>query len=231
MSTRPVTTSKADPGHAASAEPWVPAHERSLQRLAAAARDCQGCELYRDAIQTVFGSGPASASIMLVGEQPGDQEDKEGEPFIGPAGHILDRALEEVGIDRGSVYVTNAVKHFRFKSTESSQRRIHRKPSVSQMRACAPWLAAELEAVRPEVLVALGATAAAALFGPRFRLTEHRGERLPWPPPAGEYAGSRQQIGTVLATIHPSAVLRAGDGRAEAMAGLIADLRLAASTS
>jgi DNA polymerase len=166
---------------------FVPA-STSLAVLARAAAGCQGCELYRDATQTVFGSGPRKARFVLVGEQPGDREDRLGEPFVGPAGHVLGRALAAAGIARDDVYVTNAVKHFRFERAERGKRRLHKRPDARHVFACHPWLAAELNAVRPRVIVALGATAAQALYGSGFRLTQHRGERLPWPPEKGPYA-------------------------------------------
>jgi DNA polymerase len=201
-----------------TAEPYVPDTDR-LSELSRAAADCHGCELYRNATQTVFGSGPAGAALMLVGEQPGDLEDKHGEPFVGPAGKLLDRALEQAGIDAGQVFKTNAVKHFRWRPDERSKRRIHQKPSAGNVRACRPWLAAELRAVQPELVVALGATAAQSLLGTGFRLTEHRGTVL-----QAELDGIRFAL---LATIHPSAALRAPD-RDAALAGLVADLRAAA---
>ena len=202
-----------------SAEPYVPDTDR-LSDLGRAAADCRGCELYQDASQTVFGRGPAGASLMLVGEQPGDVEDKQGEPFVGPAGKLLDRALAEAGIDAGQVYLTNAVKHFRWKPDERSKRRIHQKPSAGNVRACRPWLAAELRAVHPDLVVALGATAAQALLGTSFRLTQNRGTVL-----AADLDGIQF---SVLATIHPSAALRAPD-RDAMLAGLVADLRAAAA--
>jgi uracil-DNA glycosylase family protein len=212
-----------------TAEPFVPAGS-DLAGLAAAARECRGCELFADASQTVFGAGSPGATVMLVGEQPGDVEDREGAPFVGPAGRLLDRALAEAGVDRSVAYVTNAVKHFRFKSTGSSQRRIHEKPATRHVSACAPWLAAELAAVQPEVVVALGATAAQALFGSAFRVTKQRGELLAWPPLAGPYAGSTVPAVASLATIHPSAVLRSRtpEERETAFAGLVADLKIVA---
>src|SRR4051812_35258083 len=152
----------------------------SLAALRDAAGGCRGCDLYEHATQTVFGRGPSSAALMLVGEQPGDVEDREGTAFVGPAGRLLDRALADAGLDGADLYVTNAVKHFRWKAGRG-QRRIHDKPTAAQATACRPWLAAELHAVRPTVVVALGATAAASLFGAGFRLTQHRGERLAWP--------------------------------------------------
>jgi DNA polymerase len=176
----------------------------------------------------VFGAGKRTARVMMIGEQPGDIEDRQGEPFVGPAGGVLDRALAEAGLDRRALYLTNAVKHFRWKSTTRSSRRIHEKPSASQMTACQPWLAAELTAVRPRVVVTLGATAAASLFGSSFRLSAHRGEQLQWPPVDGPFAHSRARIEAVIATIHPSAVLRASsEDRAATYQGLVEDLRLA----
>ena len=201
-----------------TAEPYLPDSDR-LPELARAAADCRGCELYENATQTVFGRGPARAAMMLVGEQPGDVEDQRGEPFVGPAGKVLDRALAEAGIDVATTYLTNAVKHFRWKPDERSKRRIHQKPSAGNIRACRPWLAAELRAVHPDLVVALGATAAQAMLGTAFRLTQHRGEMLPAELDGVEFS--------VLATIHPSAVLRAPD-RDAALAGLVADLRTAA---
>jgi len=212
-----------------TAEPFVPA-AADLDGLAAAARGCRGCELFENATQTVFGAGTAGARVMLVGQQPGDVEDRDGVPFVGPAGRLLDRALAEAGIDRSAAYVTNAVKHFRFKSTAGSQRRIHEKPAARHVTACEPWLSAELEAVAPAVVVALGATAAQALFGSAFRVTRQRGELLDWPPVTGPYVGSTVPVEAALATIHPSAVLRARtpDERETAYAGMVTDLTVAA---
>jgi DNA polymerase len=197
----------------------------SLSRLAESAADCRGCELYANATQTVFGAGPKTARVLLVGEQPGDVEDRRGEPFVGPAGKLLDRALVDAGLDRNDVYLTNAVKHFRWKST-GGKRRIHEKPDAGHITACRPWLAAELLAVRPEVVVVLGATAAAAVFGPAFRLTQHRGQRLDWPLD-GPLGAEGASVDYALTTLHPSAVLRAGDNRAAMYDGFVADLRLA----
>jgi uracil-DNA glycosylase family protein len=199
----------------------------SLTALREAARSCRGCDLYERATQTVFGRGPRTAALMLVGEQPGDVEDTEGTAFVGPAGRLLDRALTDAGLEDADLYVTNAVKHFRWKESRG-KRRIHDKPSAAQATACRPWLAAELHAVKPEVVLALGATAAGSLFGPQFRLTQHRGERLPWPPETGDFAGDPTPIRAALASIHPSAVLRAPDDeRDAAYAGLVADLKTA----
>jgi uracil-DNA glycosylase family protein len=185
-----------------------------LDELRRAAAGCRGCDLYANATQTVFGEGPAHARYMLVGEEPGDQEDRRGEPFVGPAGRVLDRALGEAGIERDEVYLTNAVKHFSF--TLKGKRRIHQKPTAAEIEACHPWLDAELAVVRPRVVVVLGATAARALLGRSFRVTRQRGE----PVPLGE--------AVAVATVHPSAVLRAPD-RDEAYAGFLADLKVAAS--
>ena len=183
----------------------------TLPALRDAAAVCHGCELWRAGTQTVFGEGARGADVMFVGEQPGDQEDQQGKPFVGPAGRILDKALDEVGIDRANVYVTNAVKHFKWQPR--GKRRIHQKPNWTEMTACRPWLEAELEVVKPRVLVALGATAAQSLLGRQFRVTKQRGE--PVDSPLAEY---------VLATIHPSAILRADDREAE-YAGFVDDLR------
>ncbi len=185
-------------------------------------QDCRGCELYVDATQAVLGDGPADAALMLVGEQPGDREDRAGEPFVGPAGELLDRALETAGIDRGEVYVTNAVKHFRFSGTRGRQR-IHKSPSRVHVAACEPWLLAELDVVRPVGVVTLGATAGQAVLGPAFRVTELRGRRRSWPP-AHQLAAPP---GWVVPTVHPSAVLRSRR-REEDLVALVADLRVAA---
>jgi uracil-DNA glycosylase family protein len=211
------------------AAPFVP-DTTDLGRLARAVQDCRGCELYRDATQAVFGDGRAGARIMMVGEQPGDAEDRAGHPFVGPAGRILDQALDRAGIDRSSAYVTNAVKHFRWKSTSPGKRRIHQNPAAGHVRACAPWLSAELDAVRPRVLVALGSVAGKALFGSGFTVTRQRGILLAWPPPSGPYAGDTTPLEGVVATIHPSAVLRTPDEteRQAALASMVADLAVAA---
>ncbi len=198
-----------------------PPDTTDLGRLRSAASGCQGCHLYQDATQTVFGEGSAGAKVVVVGEQPGDKEDLAGEPFVGPAGKLLDRAFEEAGFDRRSLYVTNAVKHFKFKRDERGKRRIHQKPGRTEVVACRPWLLAELRAVRPELVLLLGATAAQSLLGPKFRLTAHRGE--PLEPPADLV----ELVPSAMATVHPSAVLRAPD-RDDAYAGFVADLRAAA---
>jgi DNA polymerase len=223
-----VTDSGPAPAAAAErpgAQAFLP-HGGGLRALRTAAGDCHGCELFRAATQTVFSTGPASARIALVGEQPGDVEDRRGAPFVGPAGQILDRALAEVGIDRATAYVTNAVKHFRFRTDAPNGRRIHQTPEAVHVDACKPWLLAELAVVDPEVVVLLGATAGRALLGPSFRVTRERGRLIPRPGRADEPAAV--QSGWVLATIHPSAVLRADD-REAAYAGLVDDLRVAAS--
>jgi len=183
------------------------------------AASCTRCDLYRRATQTVFGEGPVSAGLALVGEQPGDQEDKHGHPFVGPAGRILDRALDEAGIGRTDVYLTNAVKHFKW--TERGKRRIHQRPNGTEIRACGFWLDAELGVVRPRVVVLLGAVAGEALFGSRFRVGEHKGKV--------EDAAFGTWQGLVVSTIHPSAVLRGPDAesRDRAYAGLVSDLALA----
>jgi uracil-DNA glycosylase family protein len=191
-----------------------------LSRLREASRSCRGCELYQDATQTVFGAGPPRAKVLMLGEQPGDREDREGEPFVGPAGKLLDRALVEAGIDRDEVYVTNAVKHFKFTRSEGGKQRIHKKPSRGEIVACRPWLVAELNAVRPRLVVLLGATAASALMGPSFKVTEHRGTLIEAP----EVFGAHPAM--VLPTVHPSSVLRAPD-RDSAYAALVADLKAA----
>jgi uracil-DNA glycosylase len=192
--------------------------DRSLPSLRAAASGCRGCPLHEPATQTVFGRGETTARLALVGEQPGDVEDQKGLPFVGPAGRLLVQALDEAGVDRSDLYVTNAVKHFKF--TPKGNRRIHATPDTWEVAACRPWLRAELDAVRPELVVLLGATAAKTVYGPSFRVTQSRGQLLDWPADGGPRA---------LATIHPSAVLRADD-RDAALAGLVADLRVAAAT-
>ncbi|UXA08383.1 UdgX family uracil-DNA binding protein [Mycobacterium sp. SMC-2] len=195
--------------------------ERGLDSLRAAAECCRGCPLFADATQTVFGRGDPGAPIMLVGEQPGDQEDRAGEPFVGPAGRLLTRALEEAGIDPASTYVTNAVKHFKF-SRKSGKRRIHEKPGRTEVVACRPWLVAEIEAVRPHVIVCLGATAAQSLLGAAFRVSAQRGEQVRLPPSLVDV----EPEPIVVATVHPSAVLRdRSAGRHEAYRIFVDDLR------
>ena len=205
-----------------TASAYVPAGASTLLELANAAEGCRGCPLWEPATQTVFGSGPADAKVVLVGEQPGDVEDQQGAPFVGPAGRLLDGVLEEAGIDRSQAYVTNAVKHFKFRA--QGKRRIHASPDTWEVRACTPWLQAELAMIRPELIVLLGATAAKAVYGPSFRVTQSRGVLMPFPP-SGD--NERFGAGQALATLHPSAVLRADDVDA-ARAGVLADLRVAA---
>ncbi|MBP7149396.1 MAG: UdgX family uracil-DNA binding protein [Acidobacteria bacterium] len=203
---------ETDPAQYPTAAPWIPARP-SLARLRDSARACQGCPLYARATQTVFGEGSARAKVVFVGEQPGDKEDLEGRPFVGPAGQMLDRALEQAGIPRAQVYVTNAVKHFRWKP--AGKRRLHDKPRAGEIRACRPWLVAELGVLKPRVVVCLGATAAQALLGPQFRVTRERGKFL-----ATEFAP------WLMATVHPSSLLRIPDAeeRAAAFAEFVRDL-------
>ena len=200
---------------------WVPGDLR-LDALREAAQSCRGCELYRDATQAVMGDGDQDAELMLLGEQPGDREDQEGEPFVGPAGKVLDEALAEVGISPGDVYITNVVKHFRWSGTRG-KRRIHQSPTRAHVAACGPWLEAELRMVRPRGVVLLGGTAGKAVYGAGFKVGESRGRLQEWPS-SFEVA---QAPAWVLATTHPSAVLRADDRRS-AYDGLVADLRIAA---
>ncbi|WP_030894444.1 MULTISPECIES: UdgX family uracil-DNA binding protein [unclassified Streptomyces] len=201
-----------------TAGPFVP-DRGGLPALRTAAADCRGCPLHRDATQTVFGAGNEDARVMLVGEQPGDQEDRQGKPFVGPAGRLLDRALEEAGIDPSETYVTNAVKHFKFTQAEPRKRRIHKAPNLREMTACGPWLAAELAIVEPELIVVLGATAGKALLGSSFRVTQVRGTVL-----EEEIHGRAERL---VPTVHPSSVLRADD-REAAYRGLLSDLEVAA---
>jgi uracil-DNA glycosylase len=190
---------------------------RSLDELRADAADCKACDLWKTGTQTVFGEGSAKAEIVFVGEQPGDKEDLAGRPFVGPAGRVLDEGLEAAGIDRSLAYVTNAVKHFKWAAR--GKRRIHQKPNAAEMAACRPWLEAELAAVRPKVLVALGATAAQSLLGRQFRVTKQRGV-----PVESELAPY------VVATVHPSSILRqeTDEDRAAAMKDFVADLKVVA---
>ena len=204
-----------------------------LESLRAAARSCRGCHLHEPATQTVFSKGPVSARLVLVGEQPGDVEDRRGEPFVGPAGKLLDQAVADAGLDPAQTYTTNAVKHFKFTPSANGSRRIHATPDAAEMGACRPWLVAEFGLLDPEVVVALGATAGKALFGPSFRVTRSRGVLMLWPAAAAQpEVFTRSDDGSsgsafALATIHPSAVLRADD-RDGAYAGLVADLTVAA---
>jgi DNA polymerase len=197
-----------------TAAPFLP-DKLSMTALRDAVQGCRGCPLYANATQAVFGEGKLKAEVMLVGEQPGDQEDLAGAPFVGPAGKMLDRALDEAGIDRGTTYVTNAVKHFKWKARGT--RRIHDKPTWTETMACRPWLDAELALVKPRALVLMGATAAQALLGKSFKVTQARGKPL-----------DSELADLVVATIHPSAVLRA-ENREEMFAGLVSDLRVVAN--
>jgi len=198
------------------ARPAQPPDSSSLTAVREAADHCTACYLYKQATQTVFGEGPRRAAMILVGEQPGDYEDVAGKPFVGPAGKIMDRALEEAGIDRSQVYVTNAVKHFKWEPR--GKRRIHQKPNSREIAACRPWLEAELRIVKPNLVVAMGATAAHSIFGPRFRVTRERGKVL-----------SSRLAPRVLATVHPSSLLRQPDeeSRQREYKHFVADLRAA----
>jgi DNA polymerase len=213
-----------------TAESFVPSRAR-LGDLRAAVNACHGCELYRDATQAVFSSGRANAAVVMVGETPGDVEDRKGKPFVGPAGGVLKRAMADAGIAMGDTYLTNAVKHFKFHPDERSKRRIHDKPRRSEIVACRPWLAAEFRLLRPRVVIALGATAAESLVGPSFRVTRSRGRVLDWPD-VGEHPEDFPRSDPpahFVATVHPSAVLRADD-REAAYAEFLADLVAAAGT-
>ena len=209
---------------ALSAAEFVPDTD-DLTALSDASQACRGCDLYRNATQAVFGAGSAHAKVVFVGEQPGDQEDKAGQPFVGPAGRLLDKALVAAGIDRDRVYVTNAVKHFKFE--ERGKRRIHKTPSRTEVVSCRPWLLTELDAIQPDVVVLLGATAAKALLGNSFRLTQHRGEVLRLP--ADDKTVQLDVDPQVIATVHPSAILRGPtEERDKAFDALVADLRVVA---
>jgi uracil-DNA glycosylase len=201
---------------AIAATPGYAFRVTTLTELADSAAACTRCDLYQRATQTVFGEGKPGATLVLVGEQPGDQEDKQGRPFVGPAGHVLDRALRDSGIDRADAYLTNAVKHFRW--TGRGQRRLHQRPNGTEIKACGPWLDDELEVIRPRLVVLLGAVAGEAVFGSGFRVGDHKGKV------SDATIGAWQ--GRLVATIHPSAVLRGPDPQARetAYAGLVADL-------
>jgi uracil-DNA glycosylase family protein len=206
------------PASTGSAADFIPPRP-TLPKLKEAAAGCRGCHLWVDATQTVFGEGPRTADVMLVGEQPGDQEDRQGHPFVGPSGRLLDEGLAAAGIDRRRVYVTNAVKHFKFVRIELTRRRLHKKPNPGEVRACHPWLEAEIRLIQPLVIVALGSTAAQALLGNQFRVTRQRGR--PVPSPLAEI---------VIATVHPSAVLRAPSAaRDRAKREFFADLEAVAA--
>jgi DNA polymerase len=202
------------------ARPAQPPDTTSWSAVREAAKDCAACHLYKRATQTVFGEGPKSATIMLIGEQPGDHEDVTGKPFVGPAGKIMDQALEEAGIERSQVYVTNAVKHFKWEPR--GKRRIHQKPNSREIAACRPWLEAELRIVKPKLVVAMGATAAQTIFGPGFRVTRERGKVL-----------SSKLAPRVLATVHPSSLLRQPDeeSRQREYKHFVSDLRAALRTA
>jgi uracil-DNA glycosylase family protein len=208
------------------AQQWVPAEPTSIEQLKSAAAGCEGCELYADATQTVFGRGAPHASVVFVGEQPGDVEDQQGLPFVGPAGRLLREAVDDAGIDPTDVYITNSVKHFRFELR--GRRRIHQTPGPAHITACRPWLVAEFALLKPKIVVMLGATAGKALLGPSFRVTQSRGRLMPWPGAAQhpeDFPGDEAQA---LATIHPSAVLRADD-RETAYRSLVDDLKVVAA--
>jgi DNA polymerase len=218
MTARPADVSQAqgDPTHLPEAGRVAAMGGATVDQLAELAAGCQGCDLYARATQTVFGEGAAGARVMLVGEQPGDQEDLSGHPFVGPAGKILDRALAEAGIDRERTFVTNVVKHFKWR--RSGKRRLHERPNAVEVAACRPWFEAELAAVKPRSIVCLGATAAQALLGPSVRVTQTAGR-----PIASDLAP------LVVATLHPSAILRADDADRDAMyERLVGDLRMVA---
>jgi len=207
------------PAPAETASPLVPARP-TLASLRAAAAKCRACDLWKRGTQTVFGEGARGARVLFVGEQPGDQEDLAGRPFVGPSGRLLDEAMEEAGIDRRAAYVTNAVKHFKWEPR--GKRRIHKKPNAREIAACKPWLAAELAVVRPAVVVVLGATAAQALLGPAFRVTRERGKIVDTP-----------EFGRVIATVHPSSILRAPDEKArrEERKRFVTDLKRVAAAA
>lgn len=208
------------------AQAFIPADAHTLDELKSAAAGCEGCELYADATQTVFGRGAAHARVVFVGEQPGDVEDQKGLPFVGPAGRLLRDAVDDAGMDAADVYITNAVKHFRFELR--GKRRIHQSPGPAHITACRPWLVAEFAQLKPQLVVVLGATAAKALLGPSFRVTRSRGELMPWPASAQHPEDFPVAEIQALATIHPSAVLRADD-RDTAYKGLVDDLKVAAT--
>jgi uracil-DNA glycosylase len=206
-----------EPVSTGSAADFIPPNP-TLPKLREAAQSCRGCDLWASATQTVFGEGASPAEVMFVGEAPGDLEDRAGHPFVGPAGKLLDQSLLEAGIDRTRVYVTNSVKHFKFVVIERG-RRLHKKPNAAEVRACNPWLREEIRLLKPRVVVALGATAAQALLGKQFRVTQQRGK--PMPSDVAE---------AIIATVHPSAVLRAPDGeREQARREFVADLKRVAA--
>jgi len=193
-------------------------NQATLRDLQEAAKQCRACDLWKTATQTVFGEGSTKADIMLIGEQPGDQEDRSGHPFVGPAGKLLDQALADAGIDRSEVYVTNVVKHFRWTPAERGKRRIHKKPRASEIQACRPWLDAELEIVKPKIVVCLGASAAQALLGKEFRVSRERGKAI-----------KSTLAALIVATVHPSSILRAREdaSREEQLKQFVNDLKAA----
>jgi len=197
-----------------SAAPWVP-QTNDVSQLRAAAPACRGCDLYKHATQVVFGEGPQDSKVVMVGEQPGDEEDQKGHPFVGPSGRLLSKAMQEAGLDREKIYVTNAVKHFKF--LERGKRRIHAKPSGIEISACQPWLEAELAAIEPELVVCLGATAAQSLMGSAFRITAQRGKFFP-----------HRWAKELVATVHPSAILRMPERFDEEYDLFLKDLRVIA---
>jgi DNA polymerase len=211
-------TSKPLPHQIDSSASIAPAL-KTIATLRTAARDCKGCDLWKTGTQTVFGEGPSKAQIMFVGEQPRDQEDRLGHPFVGPAGKLLDRALEEAGVDHSKVYLTNVVKHFKWVAAVRGKKRIHKKPRYSEINACRPWLEAELRVVKPHILVCLGSTAAQALLGRNFSDTRQRGQLIPSP-----------LAPFMMATVHPSSILRAPDenARHQQMQAFINDLKIVA---
>lgn len=221
MDTNAIKTRKAPP---AAADPKLATAKapaaKTIGQLQKIAANCRACDLWKNATQTVFGEGPSPAKVMFVGEQPGDQEDRAGHPFVGPAGKLLDRALEEAGIDRDDVYVTNVVKHFKWSASERGKRRIHKKPRGLEIQACRPWIEAEIRIVRPQVLVCLGATAAKALLGKTFRVNTQRGQLV-----------DSDLAPHATATVHPSSILRAPDDAARhaQMAAFVKDLKKVAS--
>jgi len=221
---RPGDAVRADQQERPGAASWVP-ERPSLDSLAAGVGACRGCELYQGATHGVAGEGPVDAAVMVVGEQPGDQEDRQARPFVGPAGRLLVKALGEAGLDPETVFRTNAVKHFRWEATRSGKR-LHKGPSRMHVAACGPWLVAELDLVRPRGVVLLGATAGGAVFGPGFRVGESRGRRLEWPDSFGTGEPDTDRPEWALATVHPSAVLRSRR-REEDYAAFVADLTLA----
>ena len=211
-------TVRARPRSTRSAADFIPPRP-TIPKARAASKGCRGCHLWKVGTQTVFGEGPSAASVIFVGEQPGDQEDRAGHPFVGPAGRLFDTALQEAGIDRDTVYLTNAVKHFKWKPAERGERRIHQKPNAGEISACHPWLDLEISLIKPRIVVCLGAVAAQALLGKSFRVTKERGKAIP-----------SEDAGTIIATVHPSSVLRSPDAesRARAMREFVRDLKVVA---